>query len=130
MKISKNSQENTFDLGIFQKHLFYRTPLDDYFWLFRPTLLKWSTANSVWETLDEYSLSRNTANLRSTVKVYHFFFRQDQFSVYVFIGLHCLLQEAAIRVAVFCKKRGVLKDFVNFVGKHLRWIHFLIKFQT
>ena len=36
------------------------------------TLLKWGTANSVWKTSDEYSLSRNT-NLRSTVQVYHFF---------------------------------------------------------
>ena len=51
-----------------------------------------------------YSLSRNT-NLRSTVQVYHFFFQQDKLSVYVFIGLHCLLPEAAIRVEVFCKKR-------------------------
>ena len=49
--------------------------------------------------------------------------------MYVFIGLHCLLPEAAIRVEVFCKK-GVLKDFVNFVGKHLCWRLFLIKFQA
>ena len=38
----------------FQKHLFYRTPLDDCSWLFRAKLLKWGTANSVWKTLDEY----------------------------------------------------------------------------
>ena len=87
-----------------QKQLFYRTPLDDCFWLFRAMLLKWDTANSVWETSDEYSLSRNT-KLRSTVQVYHFFFRQDKRSVYIFIGLHCLLPEAAIRVEVLCKKR-------------------------
>ena len=36
------------------------------------TLLKWGSANSVWKTSDEYSLSRNT-NLRSTVQLYHFF---------------------------------------------------------
>ena len=76
LKILQNSQENTFGLRNFQKHLFYRTPLDDCFWLFRATLLKWGTANSVWKTSDEYSLSRNT-KLRSTVQVYHFFFRQD-----------------------------------------------------
>ena len=35
-------------------------------------LLKWGTANSVWKTSDEYSLSRIT-NVRSTVQVYHFF---------------------------------------------------------
>ena len=72
-EISENPQENTFDLRNFQKHLFYRTPLDDCFWLFRATLLKWGTANSVWKTSDEYSLSRNT-NLRSSFHVYHSFF--------------------------------------------------------
>ena len=56
----------------FQKHLFYRTPLDDYFWLVRATLLRWGTANNVLKNSDEYSLPRN-ANLRSTVQVYHFF---------------------------------------------------------
>ena len=104
LKISQNSQENTFGLRNFQKHLFYRTPPEDYSWLFRATLLKWNTANSVWKTSDEYSLSRNT-NLRSTVQVYHFFFQQDKLSVYFFIGLHCLLPKAAIRVEALCKKR-------------------------
>ena len=65
LKISQNSQENTFGLRNFQKHLFYRTPLDDCFWLFRATLLKWDTANnvwknSVWKNSDQYSLPRNT----------------------------------------------------------------------
>ena len=87
----------------FQKHLFYRTPLDDCFWFFRATLLKLGTANSVWKNSNENSLSRKT-NLRSTVQVYYFFFRQDKLSVYVVIGLHCLLREAATRVEVFCKK--------------------------
>ena len=104
LKISENSRKSTFGLQNFQKNLFYRTPLDDCFWLFRATLLKWDTANSVWKTSDEHSLSRNT-NLRSTVQVYDFFFQQDKLSMYVFIGLHCLLPEAAIRVEVFCRKR-------------------------
>ena len=72
LKISQNSQENTFGLRNFQKHLFYRTHLDDCFWLFCATLLKWGTANNIWKNSDEYSLPRNT-NLRSTVQVYHFF---------------------------------------------------------
>ena len=55
--------------------------------------------NSVWKTSDEYSLSRNT-NLRSTVLS-----RQYKLSVYVFIGLHSLLPEAATRVEMFCKKK-------------------------
>ena len=63
------------------------------------TLLKWGTANSVWKTSDEYSLSRNT-NLRSTVLS-----RQYKLSVYVFIGLHSLLPEAATKVEMFCKKK-------------------------
>ena len=72
LKISQNSQENTFGFRNFQKHLFYRTPLDDYFWLFRATLLKLGATNNVWKNSDEYSLPRNTY-LRSTVQVYHFF---------------------------------------------------------
>ena len=35
LKISQNSQENNFGLRNFQKHLFYRTPPDDCFRLFR-----------------------------------------------------------------------------------------------
>ena len=103
MKISQNSQENTLGLRNFQKRLFNRTPLDDCFWIFRTTLLKWGTANNVCKISDEYSLSRNT-NLRSTVQVYHFFVRQDKRSVYVFIDFPYLLPEAPIRVEVFCKK--------------------------
>ena len=49
-KNSQNLQENTFGLRNFQKHLFYRTPLDDCFCLFRAMLLKWGTANNVWKT--------------------------------------------------------------------------------
>ena len=44
------------------------------------TLLKWGTANSVWKTSDEYSLTRNM-NLRSTVQVYHFFLGSINFYV-------------------------------------------------
>ena len=104
LKISQNSQENTFGLQNFQKHLFYRTPLDDCFWLFRATLLKWGTANNIWKNSDEYSLPRNTY-LRSTVQVYHFFLSSINFQCMFFTGLHCLLPEAAIRVEVFFTKR-------------------------
>ena len=45
--------------------------------------------------------------------------------MYVFIGLHCLLPQAATRVQMFCKK-SVFKNFVNFIGKHLCWRLFLI----
>ena len=49
--------------------------------------------------------------------------------MHVFIGLQFLLPEAAISVEVFYKK-GVLKDFKNFIGKHLCWSLFLIKLQA
>ena len=42
----ENSKENTFGLRNFQKRFFYRTPLDDCFWFFRATILKWDTANN------------------------------------------------------------------------------------
>ena len=78
LKISQNLQENTCGLRNFQEHHFYWTPLDDYFWLFPASLLKWNTANSVWKI------------------------------------------SAATRVEVLCKK-GVFKNFVNFLEKHLCW---------
>ena len=57
------------------------------------TLLKWGTANSVWKTSDEYSLSRNT-NLRSTIQVYHFFLGS--------INFQCLF---SLVYAVYCQKQ-------------------------
>ena len=48
----------------------------------------------------------------------------------VFIGLHCLLPEAATRVEVFCKKKSTLNNFVNVIGKHLCRSLFLIKLQA
>ena len=48
------------------------------------TLLKWGTANSVWKTSDEYSLSRIT-NLRSTVQVYNFFLGSINFHLSVYL---------------------------------------------
>ena len=105
LKISENLQENTFGLLNFQNHLFYRTPLDDCFWLFRATLLRWDTASSVWKTSDEYSLYKTLEVLLRYIIYQQEVYQQDKLSVYVFIGLHCLLSEAAIRVEVFCKKR-------------------------
>ena len=93
LKISQNSQENTFGLRNFQKHLFYRTPLDDCFWLFCATLLKLGTANNVWKNSDEYSLPRNT-NLRSTVQVYHFFLGS--------INFQCMF---SLVYTVYCQKQ-------------------------
>ena len=94
LKIWQNSQESTFDLRNFQKDVFHRTPLDDCFWYFRATLLKFDTNNSVWKTSDEYSLSRNT-NLRSTVQVYHFFFFSR-------INFQCM---SALVYTVYCQKQ-------------------------
>ena len=57
------------------------------------TLLRWDTANSVWKTSDEYSLSRNT-NLRSTVQVYHFFLGS--------INFQCMF---SLVYTVYCQKQ-------------------------
>ena len=77
-KISQNSQKKHLWFAKFARTPFYRTTLEDCFWFFPATLLKWGTANSVWKTSDEYSLSRNT-NLRNTVHVYHFFLSSINF---------------------------------------------------
>ena len=47
--MTKGAPENFTKLTLrnFQKHLFYITLLDDCFWLYPATLLKWGTANSV-----------------------------------------------------------------------------------
>ena len=57
------------------------------------TLLRWGTANSVWKTSDEYSLSRNT-NLRITVQVYHFFLGS--------INFQCMF---SLVYTVYCQKQ-------------------------
>ena len=59
------------------------------------------------------------------VPVRYIISQQHKLLVYVFIGLHCVLPQAATRVQMFCKK-SVFKNFVNFIGKHLRWRLFLI----
>ena len=128
LKISQNSQENTFGLRNFQKHLFYRIPLDDCFWLFRETLRKSGNANNVWKNPDEYSLPRNT-NLRSIVQANHFFPGS--------INFQCMF---SLVYTVYCQKQppekrcsveiGVLKDLVKFIEKHLCWSLFLIKVQA
>ena len=92
-KISQNSQKNTFGLRNFQKHLLYRILLEDCFWLFRVTLLKWGTANNVWKNSDEYSLPRNT-NLRSIIQVYHFFLGS--------INFQCMF---SLVYTVYCQKQ-------------------------
>ena len=103
LKILQNSQENTFGLRNFQKHLFYRAPLDDCFWLFRAKLLKWGTANNVWKTSDEYSLSRNT-NLRNTVQVYpEAVFRRCSVKK-LFLGISLNSQESACTKVSFLIK--------------------------
>ena len=55
--------------------------------------------------------------------------QQHKLLVYVFIGLHCLLAEAATRLEMFCKE-SAFKNLVNFIGKRLYWSLFLIKLQA
>ena len=125
LKFLYNSQENTCGLRIFQEHLFYSTLLEDWFWLFQATFQKGGTPNSVWKTSDEYSLSRNT-NLRSTVQVYHFFLGSINFQCMFSLvyTVYCHKQPPEYSCSV---KKGILKNFVNFTGKHLCLSLFLIK---
>ena len=111
----------------FQKHVFYRTPLGSCFWLFRTTLLKWGYCQQCLENLRWGIHYLETLTLEVPFRCIISFFGRINFQC-VFICLHCLLREAAIRVEVFCKKR-VLKDFINFIEKHLYWSLFLIKLQ-
>ena len=101
LKILQNSQKNAFGLRNFQKHLFYRTTLDDCFWLFRATLLKWNTVFGK-PLMNIHYLE--TLTLEVPFRYIISFLRSINFQC-VFIGLHCLPPEAAIRVEVFCKKR-------------------------
>ena len=80
---------------------------------------KMGHSNSVWKTSDEYSLSRNS-NLRSLVLVYHFFFFFGSINFRCIFSLvctvYCQKRPRELRCSV---KRSVLKNFINFIGKHL-----------
>ena len=108
-----------------QEHLFYRTPLNDCFWLFCVTLLKWGNASSVWKTSDEYSLYGNT-NPRSTIQVYHFVLGSINFQCMFSLVYTVYYQKQPTQQRCSVKK-GVLKNFVSFIRKHLCWGLFLIK---
>ena len=92
------------------------------------TLLGWGTASSVWKNSDEYSLSRNT-NLRSIVRVYHFFLGSIHFQCMFSLVYAVYFQKQPPEQECSVKK-GFLKNFVNFIGKHLCWSLFLIKLQA
>ena len=66
----------------FSKTPFLQNTLDDCFWLFRATLLKWGTANNVWN------------NLRTTVQIYHFFLAS--------IDFQCIF---SLVYTVYCQKQ-------------------------
>ena len=76
------------------------------------TLLKRSTANSVWKTSDKYSLSRNT-KLRSNVQVYHFFLGS--------INFRCMF---SLVYTVYCQKQPpdlrFIKDLLKLQGLDLQ----------
>ena len=40
------------------------------------------------------------------------------------------LKEEELKAVAHVLKKGVLKNFANFIGKHLRWSLFLIKSQA
>ena len=68
----------------------------------------WTTAFGFW--LKVFGKPQMNALYLETLTLevpfwYTFPSRQHKLPMYVFIGLHCLLPEAATRVEVFCKKR-------------------------
>ena len=75
------------------------------------------------------TLYLETRNLKVPFRYISLLSWQHKLLVYVFISLRCLLPEAATRVELFFQKI-VLKNFVNFIGKHLCWSLFLIKLQA
>ena len=75
------------------------------------------------------TLYLETRTLKVPFRYISFLSWQHKLLVYVFISLRCLLPEAATRVELFFQKI-VLKNFVNFIGKHLCWSLFLIKLQA
>ena len=80
------------------------------------------STNNVWENSGEYSLPRNT-NLRSTVQVYHFFLGSINFQC-MFSLVYIVYRQKQPSEQRRSVKKGVLKDFVNFIGKHLCWSFF------
>ena len=85
----------------FSRTLFYRTPLDDQFWLFPATLLKWDIANSL-----------ETLTLEVPVRYIISFLATSTFSV-------CFHWFALFTSRSSHQNRGILKNFVNSIGKHL-----------
>ena len=85
----------------FSRTLFYRTPLDDRFWLFPATLLKWDIANSL-----------ETLTLEVPVRYIISFLATSTFSV-------CFHWFALFTSRSSHQNRGILKNFVNSIGKHL-----------
>ena len=102
------------------KQLFYRTPPDNWFcfYLFLVTFKKWCTATSVFKTSNEYFYLETL-----TIEVQFrctFLSQQHQFSMYAFIGLHCLLTEAATGVQSWAKN---LENFLlsSTIRLHHKW---------
>ena len=73
-------------------------------------------------------LPRNT-NLRSTVHVYHFFLGSINFQCMFSLvyTVYCQKMPPEYRCSV---RKGTLKNFVKFIGKHLCWSRILIKLQV
>ena len=72
-----------------------------------------------WKCYSERELLRITAILEPIVKIY------DEYLRVFHVWLSC----TRAATGGYCKKKGVLKIFANFTGKHLSQSLFLIKLQ-
>ena len=144
VKVSQNSQENSVPESLFKKRLwrrrfpvnfskfsttaFLQNTFRRLLITFPSNFTKMGTPSSVWKTSDEYSLFRNT-NLRSIVQVCHFFLGSINFQC-VFSLVYTVYGQKLPPEYRCSVRKGVLKKFVKFIGKHLCWSLFLIKLQA
>ena len=126
LQISENSGENSFGLWNF-KNTFLQNTSGRLLLAFSCNVTKMGVLPTMFGKPQMNIHYLETLTLEVPFRYIISFFGRINFQC-VFICLHCLLREAAIRVVVFCKKR-VLKDFINFIEKNLCWSLFLIKLQ-
>ena len=144
LKVSQNSQETRVPESLFRKRLwrrrfpvnfakfsttaFLQNTFRRLLITFPSNFTKMGTPSSVWKTSDEYSLFRNT-NLRSIVQVCHFFLGSINFQC-VFSLVYTVYGQKLPPEYRCSVRKGVLKKFVKFIGKHLCWSLILIKLQA
>ena len=129
LKISQNSQENTFGLRNFQNIFFTKHLWTNASGIFCSTLLKMGVLSTVFGKPQMNIHYLETLTLEVPFRYIISFFGRINFQCIssLVYTVHCQKQPSEQRCSV---KKDVLKHFVNFVGKHLCWSLFLIKLQA